>query len=99
MRNKRNLLRFSLVAVGLVVTAGAAWAGLTSTSFRLFSNSMAGSASGGASISSTNFRLQGTFTSMAAQLSSTSYRLCVGYTCQAPTFMIYGPAIQNSYGP
>jgi hypothetical protein len=99
MRNKRNLIRFSLVAISLVVTAGAAWAGLTSTSFRLFSNNLAGSASGGASISSTNFRLQGTFNSMSARLSSTSYRLCAGYACQAPTFMVYGPAIQNSYGP
>lgn len=99
MRNKRNLVRFGLVAAGLLVSASAAWAALTSASFRLYSNSLAGSASGGTSISSTSYRLQGTFDSVSARLSSTSYRLCAGYQCQVPTFFLFGPQIQKEALP
>lgn len=99
MLQHKGLIRFSLVAVGLVASAGVAWAALTSTSFRLYSNSLSGSASGGTSLSSTSFRMQGTFDGVAVNAQSSGFRLCSGYACQAPTYMVYGPAIQNQSAP
>jgi hypothetical protein len=99
MRQHKGLIRFSLVAIALLASAGVAWAALTSASFRLYSNSLSGSTAGGTSLGSTSFRMQGTFDGVAVGAQSAGYRLCAGYACQAQTFMVYGPAIQNQNTP